>query len=139
MRKRFRTAIALALIAAALLLGGKALIDTGWGAALRSAADRLPPNPKATMWAKSPTPDSHVSSYADATGAEDNYVYLVEASDANGVTRELQLIFFGRQSDGAGWLKIEARGSSGVRYRPCDVDSVPQRARDALTPPDSSA
>lgn len=66
MRKRFRAAIALALIAAALLLGGKALI-------------------------------------------------------------------------GAGWLEIEARGSSGVRYRPCDVDSVPQRARDALTPPDSSA
>lgn len=73
------------------------------------------------MWAPAPEPGSHASSYADATGAGANYVYLVDAADDRGNVRELQLIFFGRESDGEGWLEIEARGGSGVRYRACDA------------------
>lgn len=34
---------------------------------------------------------------------------------------------------GTGWLQIEARGGSGVRYAPCDEADVPQDARAVLT------
>ena len=125
-------AIALALLAPVLIMGGTALTDSGWGPALRSVADRVLPNPEVTMWAPVPTPGSHVGSYADAMGAGTNYVYLVDAADAEGTVRELQLIFFGRESDGEGWLRIEARGGSGVRYRTCDETDVPAAARTAL-------
>ena len=43
-----------------------------------------------------------------------------------------KLIFFGRESDGEGWLEIEARGGSGVRYRACDAAQAPAAARGAL-------
>lgn len=132
MRRKPLAAAVLALLAAALVLGGSALLDAGWGPALRSVADRVLPNPKVAMWAPAPEPGSHASSYADATGAGANYVYLVEAADADGSVRELQLIFFGRESDGEGWLEIEARGGSGVRYRACDATGVPAAARQAL-------
>ena len=116
MRRKPLAAAVLALLAVALVLGGNALLDAGWGPALRSVADRVLPNPEVAMWAPAPEPGSHASSYADATGAGANYVYLVDAADAEGNVRELQLIFFGRESDGEGWLEIEARGGSGVRY-----------------------
>ena len=132
MRRKPLAAAVLALLAAALVLGGSALLDAGWEPALRSVADRVLPNPEVAMWAPAPEPGSHASSYADATGAGANYVYLVEAADAEGNVRELQLIFFGRESDGEGWLEIEARGGSGVRYRTCDESDVPSVARTAL-------
>lgn len=132
MRRKPLVAAVLALLAVALVLGGSALLDAGWGPALCSVADRMLPNPEVAMWAPAPEPGSHVSSYADATGAGANYVYLVDAADAEGNVRELQLIFFGRESDGEGWLEIEARGGSGVRYRACDADEAPAAARGAL-------
>ena len=132
MRRKPLVAAVLALLAVALVLGGNALLDAGWGPALRSVADRVPPNPEVAMWAPAPEPGSHASSYADATGAGANYVYLVEAADAEGNVRELQLIFFGRESDGEGWLEIEAHGGSGVRYRACDAAEAPTAARRAL-------
>ena len=131
MRRKPLSAV-LVLLSAALVLGGNALLDAGWGSALRSIADRVLPNPEVAMWAPAPDPDSHASSYADATGAGANYVYLVEAADAEGNVRELQLIFFGRESDGEGWLEIEARGGSGVRYRACGAAQAPAAARRAL-------
>ena len=131
-RVRPGATLALALLVAALLLGGRALLDAGWGPALRSVADRVLPNPEVTMYAPAPEPGAHVASYADATGAGQNYAYLVEAADADGNVRELQLIFFGRASDGDGWLEVVARGGSGVRYRACDEANVPEAARDAL-------
>lgn len=57
---------------------------------------------------------------------------LLDAADDRGNVRELQLIFFGRESDGEGWLEIEARGDSGVRYRACDAAQAPAAARRAL-------
>ena len=129
---RAAAAVALCLLAAALVLGGKALLDAGWGPALRSVAGRVLPNPEVATWAPAPEPGSHASSYADATGTGANYVYLVDAADAEGNVRELQLIFFGRESDGEGWLEIEARGGSGVRYRACDAAEAPAAARGAL-------
>ena len=57
---------------------------------------------------------------------------LLDAADGRGNVRELQLIFFGRESDGEGWLEIEARGGSGVRYRACDAAQAPAAARRAL-------
>lgn len=50
-RKPF--AVALVLLSAALVLGGNALLDAGWGSVLRSIADRVLPNPEITMWAPS--------------------------------------------------------------------------------------
>lgn len=67
-------AAVLALLSAALVLGGNALLDAGWGSALRSVADRVLPNPEVAMWAPAPEPGSHASSYADASGAGANYV-----------------------------------------------------------------
>ena len=130
--RRKPLAAMLVLLAVALVLGGHALLDTGWGPVLRSVADRVLPNPEVAMWAPAPEPGSHASSYADATGAGTNYVYLVDAADAEGYVRELQLIFFGRESDGEGWLEIEARGGSGVRYRACNAAEAPAAARGAL-------
>ena len=76
MRRRPLAAM-LVLLSAALVLGGNALLDAGWGSALRSIADRVLPNPEIAMWAPAPEPGSHASSYADATGAGANYVYLI--------------------------------------------------------------
>lgn len=137
-RARVGVAVALALLAVALLLGGRVLLDAGWGPALRSVADRVLPYPEDTLWAPTPEPGSHTSSYADATGAGENYVYLVRAADKDGNVRELQLIFFGRESDGEGWLEIEARGGSGVRYGAVDVDAVPVAALESLVGRDGS-
>lgn len=53
MRRR-PLAAALALLSAALVLGGNALLDAGWGSAPRSIADRVLPNPEVTMWAPAP-------------------------------------------------------------------------------------
>lgn len=50
MRRRPLAAI-LALLSAALLLGGNALLDAGWGSALLSIADRVLPNPEIVMLA----------------------------------------------------------------------------------------
>ena len=43
--RRKPLAAVLALLSAALVLGGNALLDAGWGSALRSIADRVLPNP----------------------------------------------------------------------------------------------
>lgn len=48
-RKPF--AVVLVLLSAAFVLGGNALLDAGWGSALRSIADRVLPNPEIAMWA----------------------------------------------------------------------------------------
>ena len=40
-----------ALLSAALVLGGNALLDAGWGSALRSIADCVLPNPEIVMLA----------------------------------------------------------------------------------------
>lgn len=132
-RRRIGCAAAIVLLAVCATLGGCALLGAGWGPALRSLADRVLPYPEVTMWACAPEPGTHAESYADATGAGTNYVYVVEAADADGATRELQLIYFGRESDGTGWLEVEARGGSGVHYRAVDAADVPEPARTALT------
>ena len=53
MRRRSLAAV-IALLSAALVLGGNALLDAGWGSALRSIADRVLPNPEIAMWAPAP-------------------------------------------------------------------------------------
>ena len=64
--RRKPLAAVLALLSAALVLGGNTLLDAGWGSALRSITDRVLPNPEIAMWAPAPEPGSHASSYADA-------------------------------------------------------------------------
>ena len=50
MRRRPLAAM-LVLLSAALVLGGNALLDAGWGSALRSIAARVLPNPEIAMLA----------------------------------------------------------------------------------------
>lgn len=52
--RRKPLAAVLALLSAALVLGGNALLDAGWGSALRSIADRVLPSPEIAMWAPAP-------------------------------------------------------------------------------------
>ena len=47
--RRKPLAVMLVLLSAALVLGGNALLDAGWGSALRSIADRVLPNPEIVM------------------------------------------------------------------------------------------
>lgn len=47
--RRKPLAAMLVLLSAALVLGGNALLDVGWGSALRSIADRVLPNPEIVM------------------------------------------------------------------------------------------
>ena len=49
--RRKPLAAVLALLSAALVLGGNALLDAGWESALRSIANRVLPNPEIAMWA----------------------------------------------------------------------------------------
>lgn len=51
--RRKPLATVLVLLSAAFVLGGNALLDAGWGSALRSIADRVLPNPEIAMWAPS--------------------------------------------------------------------------------------
>ena len=51
-RKPF--AVVLVLLSAALVLGGNALLDAGWGSALRSIAAREQPPPEHAMRAPAP-------------------------------------------------------------------------------------
>ena len=66
MRRRPLAAV-LALLSAALVLGGNALLDAGWGSALRSIADRVLPNPEVTMWR--PRPRLHAGLWTAERGA----------------------------------------------------------------------
>lgn len=52
--RRKPLAVVLALLSAALVLGGNALLDAGWGSAPHSIADRVLPNPENAMWAPAP-------------------------------------------------------------------------------------
>ena len=52
--RRKPLAAVLVLLSAALVLGGNALLDAGWGSVLRSIADRVLPNPEIDMWAPAP-------------------------------------------------------------------------------------
>ncbi len=127
-RTALRAALA-ALLAALPLLAG---CSGGWGVVAQSMLDRVTPGPWVTMWACTPQPDSYVDSYADATGAGDNYVYRVDAATADGDRRELTVIAFGAKASGKGYLEIEAKGGSGVRYRAVAEEDVPAGALAAL-------
>ena len=136
MRRSPRLAVAalLATVTVVAALCAGALARSGWGPALQSVLDRVLPIPSVQMWASAPEPDSFDGSYADATGAGENYVYRVRAAAADGTVRELTLISFGARSSGEGWLRIEARGGSAVHYWPADAAEVPDAAVAALAP-----
>lgn len=136
MRRSPRLAVAalLATVAVVAALCAGALARSGWGPALQSVLDRVLPIPSVQMWASAPEPDSFDGSYADATGAGENYVYRVRAATADGTVRELTLISFGARATGEGWLRIEARGGSAVHYWPADAAEVPAAAVEALAP-----
>lgn len=129
---RHRARLLACALACALATCGCLAGCGGMGAVVRSGLDRIVPGPELTMYARSPDPDSFTDSYGDATGAGCNFVYLIRASDSAGNVRELQIICFGEQADGEGWLRIDAKGGTGVRYRGIEEGDVPEPARRAL-------
>ncbi len=134
-RRVARARIARAAVACALALAAAPSLSGcagGWLAVGQNVIDRVLPNPVVTMYARTPQPEEFVDSYADATGAGTNYVYRVDAVTEAGDHRELQLIYFGSQPDGEGFLAIDAKGGSGVRYRSVDEGELPAEALDAL-------
>lgn len=104
----------------------------GLGAAAKSVWNRVLPLPMETLYAATPQPDSYADAYADATGAGTNYVYDLLAADADGRTRTVETIVFGRKASGAGYLEITAKGDAGIRYNQVDEKSVPADALAAL-------
>lgn len=84
------------------------------------------------MWAASPDPDGFTDSYADATGAGTNYVYLVDAVAQTGAHRQVTIISFGGKAKGSGYLEIEVRGTSGIHYDAASEDDVPAAVRAEL-------
>ena len=120
-------AVAAALIACLVLSG-----CNGLGAVAKSTWNRLLPLPTETLYAATPQPDSYVDAYADAAGTGTNYVYRLTAADADGRTRTLEIIVFGRKASGDGYLKITAKGDAGFRYDQVDETDVPGAALTAL-------
>lgn len=130
--RRKPLAAVLALLSAALVLGGNALLDAGWG--VGAALDRRPR-------AAQPR-DRHVGARARARQPRE----LLRRRHRGGGKLRLPGGRGGRQgqyprapahllraeSDGEGWLEIEARGGSGVRYRACNAAEAPAAARGAL-------
>lgn len=104
----------------------------GWGPVFKSAADRLLPTPRRTVWAPCPDPDSYSDWYPDASGTGTNYVYDVGAATEEGTCMTVTIVLFGRKASGQGWLEIDAKGTSGVHYDSVEEGAVPHAAREAL-------
>lgn len=127
-----RVVVTLALAAGAMLACAAIQGCSGAGTVAKSTADRLLPVPSRMVWARCPAPGAHVDSYPDASGSGVNFVYDVEAAAEDGTRLMVTIILFGREASGQGWLRIEAKGSSGVRYDGVDESEVPQTAHDVL-------
>lgn len=104
----------------------------GLGMAAKSVWNRLLPLPTETLYAATPQPDSYVDTYADAAGTGTNYVYDLTAADADGRTRTVEIVLFGRKASGAGYLEITAKGDVGTYYNQVDDAAVPDAALQAL-------
>lgn len=130
--RRKPLAAVLALLSVALVLGGNALLDAGWGSALRSIADRMLPNPEITMWRPRPSP----AATRAPTPTPPRRGRTTSTWWTRRTTGAMSESSSSSSSDGSrtarGWLEIEARGGSGVRYRACDAAEAPAAARGAL-------
>ena len=106
--RRKPLAAVLVLLSAALVLGGNALLDAGWGSALRSIADRVLPNPNRHVGARARARQPRELLRRRHRGGGELRLPCGRGG-RRGHVRELQLIFFGRESDGEGWLRSGAR------------------------------
>ncbi len=130
MRRRPLAAM-LILLSAALVLGGNALLDAGWGSALRSIAERALPNHRSPCGRPRPSPAATRASTPTPPGrgklrlswwtrrTTEAMSESSSSSSSAGVERR-------------GLVRVEARGGSGVRYRACDAAEAPAAARRAL-------
>ena len=59
-------------------------------------------------------------------------VYDVEAATEDGTRLTVTIILFGRKASGRGWIKIDAKGTSGEHYDSVDESEVPHAAHDAI-------
>ena len=100
----------------------------------KSVIDRLAPWERpVTCYAATPDSESYFQSYKDASGAYDNYVYEIEALDANGATHRAVLVSFGATlEEGRPFLAISVKGTSACVWEYADEDGLPDATQDAL-------
>lgn len=131
--RRWRGWIVAAVLAAALV-GAWVYVQTSPSMLFpRMMIDRFSPlSQTRTVWAAAPDPDGFASSYEDATGAYDNYLYLMEAVDERGEPCEVGLISFNGKLEEGGYLVIDARGFYAERYARVELDELPDAVAAAL-------
>ena len=56
----------------------------------------------------------------------------MEAATEDGTRLTVTIILFGRKASGRGWIKIDAKGTSGEHYDSVDESEVPHAAHDAI-------
>ena len=95
-RKIARTAMALAAICAVALAAAALAANLFPGNIASQLIDRANPlAPSTTAYARVPPADSYADSWRDASGAYDDYRYLVDAADAQGAPLRVSVNAFG--------------------------------------------
>lgn len=114
---RGKTAAAIAVAAAIVavcVVGSAWIVQSRDAWLVKSVVDRIAPwSAPAVLYAETPDAQSYFQVYDDATGAYENYVYEVQAHDAEGNERRVVLVSFGTMLDETEpFLAMVAKGSS---------------------------
>lgn len=121
-------------VVAAVLVAAWVFVQTSPSMLLpRMLIDRFNPlAPARTVYVAVPDAEDYAGSYEDATGAYDNYIYVVEGATEAGEPCELGLISFNGPLKAEGYLKVAAKGFAAERYAPVDAGDVPAPALEAM-------
>ncbi len=134
MQRTTRKTCVVALAIVAVLGIGLAIAVPLAGSALwlpRATIDRFNPLLAAEVtYVPTPAPDAWVETYEDATGSGSNYVYELDAREADGTPHMSYLVVFGGtlKADEP-YLRVTAKGCNAQLYNPIPADEVPQAAR----------
>ena len=161
-RKITRTAMALAVICAVALAAAALAANLFPGNIASQLIDRANPlAPSTTAYARVPPANSYADSWRDASGAYDDYRYLVDAADAQGAPLRVSVNAFGaklgeaaqpattqpeaaQEADAAGapaapanaeplaWMRLQVKGSTTVTWEYVAEEDVPRAAADVL-------
>ncbi|MDO4589786.1 MAG: hypothetical protein Q4B35_00095 [Slackia sp.] len=100
---------------------------------VKSLIDRVAPWEQTEIcYAKAPASTAYFDTYADATGAYENYVYEIDAVDASGAHRRVVLVSFGTMLENEGFIAMTVRATSAHAWEYIDDGSLPELARRQL-------
>lgn len=114
-RNKTAVSIIIALAVVAACAAGSAQIAHSRDAWLvKSMVDRIAPwEQQAVLYAETPDAQSYFHTYDDAAGDYQNYVYEVDATQADGTERRVTLVSFGTMLDEEEpFIKMVVKGSS---------------------------